>query len=66
MAPPQARAPEGAPVTTERLETGAMNGAMDGASIGAILAIPAAATLLLGVFPGLIVGIIQDASVLRW
>ena len=34
--------------------------------LGAILAIPAAATLLLGVFPGLIVGIIQDASVLRW
>jgi len=40
--------------------------AENGASIGAILAIPAAATLLLGVFPGLIVGIIQDASVLRW
>ena len=58
--------PEAAPATTERSGTGAMNGAMDGASIGAILAIPAAATLLLGVFPGLIVGIIQDASVLRW
>ena len=57
--------PEGAPTSTERLGTGAMNGPAS-ASIGAILAIPAAATLLLGVFPGLIVGIIQDASVLRW
>jgi NADH-quinone oxidoreductase subunit N len=50
--------PEAAPVIAEGRGTGAMN--------GAVLAIPAAATLLLGVFPGLIVGIIQDASVLRW
>jgi NADH-quinone oxidoreductase subunit N len=54
--------PEVAPATTERPGTGAMDGAMN----SAILAIPAAATLLLGVFPGLIVGIIRDASVLRW
>jgi NADH-quinone oxidoreductase subunit N len=33
---------------------------------GAVLAVPAAATLLLGVFPGVIVGIIEEASVLRW
>jgi NADH-quinone oxidoreductase subunit N len=36
------------------------------APVGAILAIPAAATLLLGVFPGIVVGIIEEASVLRW
>ncbi|HET9249831.1 MAG TPA: NADH-quinone oxidoreductase subunit N [Actinomycetota bacterium] len=41
-------------------------GRMAGAPIGAILAIPAAATLLLGVFPGIVVGIIEEASVLRW
>ena len=34
--------------------------------VGAILAIPAIATILLGVFPGLVVGIIEEASVLRW
>jgi NADH-quinone oxidoreductase subunit N len=34
--------------------------------IGAVLAIPAAATLVLGIFPGLLVGIIEEASVLRW
>ena len=28
--------------------------------------VPAAATLLLGVFPGVIVGVIEKASVLRW
>jgi NADH-quinone oxidoreductase subunit N len=33
---------------------------------GAVLIVPAAATLLLGVFPGVIVGIIEKASVLRW
>jgi NADH-quinone oxidoreductase subunit N len=33
---------------------------------GAILAVPAAATVLLGVFPGLIFGIVEEASVLRW
>jgi NADH-quinone oxidoreductase subunit N len=33
---------------------------------GAVLVVPAAATLLLGVFPGLIVGVIEKASVLRW
>jgi NADH-quinone oxidoreductase subunit N len=33
---------------------------------GAVLVVPAAATLLLGVFPGVIVGIIEKASVLRW
>jgi NADH-quinone oxidoreductase subunit N len=31
-----------------------------------VLAIPAAATLLLGLFPGLIVGLIEEAAVLRW
>jgi NADH-quinone oxidoreductase subunit N len=41
-------------------------GHMAGAPVGAILAIPAAATLLLGVFPGIVVGIIEEASVLRW
>ena len=53
--------PEGAPVVAEGPGTGATT-----VSTGAILAIPAAATLLLGVFPGLIVGIIREASVLRW
>jgi hypothetical protein len=53
--------PEGAPTPGIAAAPGPAS-----ASIGAILAIPAAATLLLGVFPGLIVGIIQDASVLRW
>jgi NADH-quinone oxidoreductase subunit N len=40
----------------------------DGAVAGgaAVLAVPAAATLLLGVFPGVIVGVIEKASVLRW
>jgi NADH-quinone oxidoreductase subunit N len=33
---------------------------------GVVLAVPAAATLLLGVFPGVIVGVIEKASVLRW
>jgi NADH-quinone oxidoreductase subunit N len=33
---------------------------------GAVLVVPAAATLLLGVFPGLIAGVIEKASVLRW
>ena len=33
---------------------------------GAVLVVPAAATLLLGVFPGVIVGVIEKASVLRW
>jgi NADH-quinone oxidoreductase subunit N len=32
----------------------------------AILVVPAVATIVLGVFPGLIVGIIEEASVLRW
>jgi len=32
----------------------------------AVLAVPAAATLLLGVFPGVIVGVIEKASILRW
>lgn len=34
--------------------------------VGAVLVVPAAATLLLGVFPGVIVGVIEKASVLRW
>jgi NADH-quinone oxidoreductase subunit N len=59
-----------APSVAEGLGIGAMRGAMNStansAATGAILAIPAAATLLLGVFPGLIVGIIREASVLRW
>jgi NADH-quinone oxidoreductase subunit N len=38
----------------------------EGFGIGAVLAVPAAATLLLGVFPGVLVGIIEEASVLRW
>jgi len=33
---------------------------------GAVLVVPAAATLVLGVFPGVIVGVIEKASVLRW
>jgi NADH-quinone oxidoreductase subunit N len=33
---------------------------------GPVLATTAAATLALGVFPGLVVGIIREASVLRW
>jgi hypothetical protein len=41
-------------------------GARIGAGTGAALAVPAAATLLLGVFPGVLVGIIEEASVLRW
>ena len=34
--------------------------------VGAVLAVPAAATLILGIFPGVIVGVIEKASVLRW
>jgi len=30
------------------------------------LAIPAILTLVLGVFPGLLVGILEKASILRW
>jgi NADH-quinone oxidoreductase subunit N len=41
-------------------------GAPEPSGVGAVLAIPAAATLLLGIFPGLIVGVIEKASVLRW
>jgi NADH-quinone oxidoreductase subunit N len=41
-------------------------GARIRAGTGAALAVPAAATLLLGVFPGVLVGIIEEASVLRW
>jgi hypothetical protein len=37
-----------------------------GTGSGAVLVVPAAATLLLGVFPGVIVGVIEKASVLRW
>jgi NADH-quinone oxidoreductase subunit N len=37
-----------------------------GRGAGAVLVVPAAATLLLGVFPGVIVGVIEKASVLRW
>jgi NADH-quinone oxidoreductase subunit N len=37
-----------------------------GARTRIVLAVPAAATLLLGVFPGVIVGIIEEAAVLRW
>jgi NADH-quinone oxidoreductase subunit N len=55
-----------APSFTERAGIGAENSATNSAAMGAVLAIPAAATLLLGVFPGVIVGIIRDASVLRW
>jgi NADH-quinone oxidoreductase subunit N len=51
-----------APTLTEKAGIGAENSA----ATGAVLAIPAAATLLLGVFPGVIVGIIEEASVLRW
>jgi NADH-quinone oxidoreductase subunit N len=47
-------------------EVPAAVGPMTGAPVGAILAIPAAATLVLGVFPGILVGIIEEASVLRW
>jgi NADH-quinone oxidoreductase subunit N len=41
-------------------------GSAAGAGAGAVLMVPAAATLLLGIFPGLIVGVIEKASVLRW
>ena len=34
--------------------------------VGAVLAVPAAATLLLGIFPGVVVGVIEKAAVLRW
>jgi len=37
-----------------------------GRGAGAVLVVPAAATLVLGVFPGVIVGVIEKASVLRW
>jgi NADH-quinone oxidoreductase subunit N len=37
-----------------------------GAGVGAVLIVPAAVTIVLGVFPGLIVGVIEKASVLRW
>jgi NADH-quinone oxidoreductase subunit N len=37
-----------------------------GGLAGAALAAPALATILLGVFPGILVGIIREASVLRW
>ena len=37
-----------------------------GRATGVVLLVPAAATLLLGVFPGVIVGVIEKASVLRW
>ena len=55
--------PEPAPSSTAEVRSGATNSA---AASGAVLAIPAVATLLLGVFPGVIVGIIEKASVLRW
>ena len=60
--------PESAPASRSAEVSGsrATNRAEDSAAMGAVLAIPAAATLLLGVFPGVIVGIIRDASVLRW
>jgi NADH-quinone oxidoreductase subunit N len=41
-------------------------GTLVGRGAGAVLVVPAAATLLLGVFPGVIVGVIEKASVLRW
>jgi NADH-quinone oxidoreductase subunit N len=41
-------------------------GAVAGTGVGAVLVVPAAATLLLGMFPGVIVGVIEKASVLRW
>jgi NADH-quinone oxidoreductase subunit N len=53
--------PEGAPSTADEPGVGG-----DTAVTGAILAIPAAATLLLGVFPGVIVGVIREAAVLTW
>jgi NADH-quinone oxidoreductase subunit N len=56
------REPEEGPATAIADEVGAV--ASMGA--GAVLIVPAAATLLLGVFPGVIVGIIEKASVLRW
>jgi NADH-quinone oxidoreductase subunit N len=51
-----------APATAEEFGIGAR---IDAGPV-AVLAVPAAATLLLGVFPGVIVGIIEEASVLRW
>jgi NADH-quinone oxidoreductase subunit N len=31
-----------------------------------VLAVPAIAVLVFGVFPGLIVGVLEEAAVLRW
>ena len=41
-------------------------GAVAGPGASATLVVPAAATLVLGLFPGVIVGVIEKASVLRW
>jgi NADH:ubiquinone oxidoreductase subunit 2 (subunit N) len=41
-------------------------GAIAGRGASATLVVPAAATLVLGLFPGVIVGAIEKASVLRW
>ena len=41
-------------------------GAVAGGGMSATLVVPAAATLVLGLFPSVIVGVIEKASVLRW
>jgi NADH-quinone oxidoreductase subunit N len=41
-------------------------GTVAGRGASATLVVPAAATLVLGLFPGVIVGVIEKASVLRW
>jgi NADH-quinone oxidoreductase subunit N len=62
--------PEGAPMIAEGPGTRAVDGAMGDTettvATGAILAIPAVATLLLGVFPGVIAEVIREAAVLTW
>jgi NADH-quinone oxidoreductase subunit N len=64
--------PEGAPAPSMRVEVGSgamnsdRNSAANTTATAAVLAIPAVATLLLGVFPGVIVGVIREAAVLTW
>jgi NADH-quinone oxidoreductase subunit N len=46
--------------------TSGPDGVVAGRGASATLVVPAAATLVLGLFPGVIVGVIEKASVLRW
>ena len=56
--------PEEVPATGTTDEVGVV--ARNVAGSAAVLVVPAAATLVLGIFPGVIVGVIEKASVLRW